>query len=77
MENIINVNALREALESGMSSSTIHTWVDDTIAAMDYFNHHYDRNYIAVSKADLNKVQTQLSNIKQEYQLFNLFNGHR
>ena len=31
MSNIINVNALRVALESGMSSETLHSWLDDSI----------------------------------------------
>lgn len=63
MENIINVNALREALESGMSSATIHSWVDDTILAMQNFNNYYDGSYVAVSKANFNKVQDRLDDL--------------
>jgi hypothetical protein len=64
MENIINVNALREALASGMSSATIHDWVDDTIVAMGYFNQYYGNNYVAVSKENIEKVQRELDRLE-------------
>jgi len=64
MENIINVNALRKALASGMSSATIHDWVDDTIVAMGYFNQHYSDNYVAVSKENIEKVQRELDRLE-------------
>lgn len=64
MENIINVNALREALASGMSSATIHDWVDDTIVAMGYFNQYYGNNYVAVSKENIDKVQRELDRLE-------------
>jgi len=64
MENIINVNALREALASGMSSATIHDWVDDTIIAMGYFNQYYGSNYVAVSKENVEKVQKELDRLE-------------
>lgn len=64
MENIINVNALRKALAAGMSSATIHEWVDDTIVAMGYFNQHYSENYVAVSKENLKKVQDELDRLE-------------
>lgn len=64
MENIINVNALRKALASGMSSATIHQWVDDTIIAMGYFNQHYGNNYVAVSKENFEKVQKELDRLE-------------
>ena len=63
MENIINVNALRDALKSGMSSATIHDWVDDTILAMQHFNKYYDDNYVAVSKANFERVQDKLDDL--------------
>lgn len=64
MDNIINVNALREALASGMSSATIHDWVDDTIVAMGYFNQYYGNNYVAVSKENIEKVQRELDRLE-------------
>jgi hypothetical protein len=64
MENIINVNALREALASGMSSATIHDWIDDTIVAMGYFNQYYGNNYVAVSKENIEKVQRELDRLE-------------
>lgn len=64
MDNIINVNALRKALASGMSSATIHQWVDDTIIAMGYFNQHYSENYVAVPKENVEKVQKELDRLE-------------
>ena len=65
MENIINVNALREALESGMSATTIHEWVDDSIKAMGYMNKHYPTDaYVAVSRHNLKEIQEKLDNLK-------------
>ena len=67
MENIINVNALREALASGMSSATIHDWVDDTIVAMGYFNQYYGNNYVAVSKENLQPGDIVMFNYRGYY----------
>ena len=65
MENIINVNALREALESGMSATTIHDWVDDSIQAMGYMNKHYPTYaYVAVSRHNLKEIQEKLNDLK-------------
>lgn len=66
MENIINVNALRKALANGMSSATIHQWVDDTIIAMGYFNQYYSDNYVAVSKENFEKVQKELDRLERK-----------
>jgi hypothetical protein len=65
MENIINVNALREALESGMSATTIHEWVDDSIKAMECMNKHYPTDaYVAVSRYNFKEIQEKLDNLK-------------
>ena len=72
MENIINVNALREALDSGMSPATIISWVDDSIMAMVDFNKCFDRSYVAVSHYDLEKIKQRLSNIEDDYIQFNM-----
>lgn len=64
MDNIINVNALRKALAAGMSSATIHDWVDDAIIAMGYFNQHYGDNYVAVSKENVEMVQKELDRLE-------------
>ena len=72
MENIINVNALREALDSGMSPATIHDWVDDSIMAMVDFNKGFDRSYVAVSRNDLNNLNTRVSKIMDDYIQFNM-----
>lgn len=69
MKNIINVNALREALESGMSSVTIHQWVDDTIVAMQKFNKDCDASYIAVSKDNFKYIQERLDEVKSYYEM--------
>jgi hypothetical protein len=72
MENIINVNALRDALDSGMSPATIISWVDDSIMAMVDFNKGFDRSYVAVSRYDLDKIKQRLSNIEDDYIQFNM-----
>ena len=64
MENIINVNALREALASGMTSATIHDWVDDTILLMQKFNQYYGSDYVAVKKSNLDAVQKELDRLE-------------
>ena len=73
MENIINVNALREALNSGMSSATIHEWVDDTILAMQNFNKCYDSSYVAVSKSNFERVQNKLDDLNFSLKLRKIF----
>ena len=74
MNNIINVNALREALESGMSSATLHTWLDDSITAMGYMNKSYPTDaYIAVSRSNFKEVQNKLDNL-QFKMMFNRIN---
>lgn len=74
MTNIINVNALREALESGMSSATIHQWVDDTIVAMQKFNKDCGPGYVAVSKDNFRYIQERLDEVKSYYEM-RLLNG--
>lgn len=65
MNNIINVNALREALENGMSSETLHSWLDDSIQAMGYMNKYYPTDgYVAVSRKNFKEVQDKLDNLK-------------
>lgn len=65
MNNIINVNALREALESGMSSATLHNWLDDSIQAMGYMNMNYPVDgYVAVSRKNLKEIQNKLDDLR-------------
>lgn len=65
MNNIINVNALREALESGMSAETLHTWLDDSIIAMGYMNKNYPTDaYVAVSRHNFKEIQNKLDDLR-------------
>ena len=64
LEEIVNVNALRAALDSGMSAATILNWVDDKICEMKNFNEYYDSSYVAVSKKNYEEVKQRLNQLE-------------
>lgn len=73
MTNIINVNALREALESGMSATTLHDWLDDAITAMGYMNKSYPTDaYVAVSRHNFKELQNKLDNLQLKTMIRNM-----
>lgn len=72
MKSIFNINAIREALNSGISATVLHDMLEDAINEMQAFNRQYGEKYAAVSYAELERVQNELNKIQLDYKIFQL-----
>lgn len=72
MKSIFNINAIREALNSGISATVLHDMLEDAINEMQAFNRQYGEKYAAVSYAELERVQNELNKMQLDYKIFQL-----
>jgi len=72
MENFINLNALKAAMDAGYSSNTLHDILDDTIMALKHFGKTPSEYYAIVPKVKIDELKEKCEEVEKSlfYRLY-------